>query len=65
MASLAQVVEQTEAREVEQNGAVLSTVADYLTEVATFVNNTNATINSMVSHLQVHVASYGAGLKKR
>lgn len=49
MASLAQSVERTEGQEVEQNGAVLSTVADYLTDVATFVNNPNVTINSTVS----------------
>ena len=50
MASLAQVVEQTEAQEVEQNDAVLSMVANYLTKVATFVNNSNLTINNTVGH---------------
>lgn len=50
VASLAQAVEQTEGNEVEQNGAVLRTVADYLTDVATFVNNTNITIDSAVSY---------------
>ena len=43
-------MEQTEGNEVEQNGAVLRTVADYLTDVATFVNNTNITIDSAVSY---------------
>ena len=42
-------MEQTEGNEVEQNGAVLRTVADYLTDVATFVNNPNVTINATVS----------------
>ena len=45
-------MEQTEGSEVEQNGAVLRTVADYLTDVATFVNNPNITINSTVSFMQ-------------
>lgn len=49
VAELAQAVKQTEANEVEQNGAVLNTVADYLTEVATFLNNSNITIDSTVS----------------
>ena len=43
-------MEQTEGNEVEQNGAVLRTVTDYLTDVATFVNNSNVTINAMVSY---------------
>ena len=43
-------MEQTEENEVEQNGAVLRTVTDYLTDVATFVNNSNVTINAMVSY---------------
>ena len=56
VASLAQVVEQTEGNEVEQNGAVLRTVADYLTDVATFVNNTNVTINATVSYTLTFIA---------
>lgn len=44
-----QAVEQTEAREVEQNRAVLATVANYLTDIATFVADSNITINSTVS----------------
>ena len=43
-------MEQTEGNVVEQNGAVLRTVADYLTDVATFVNNSNVTINATVSY---------------
>ena len=49
VAELAQAVKQTEANEVEQNDAVLNTVADYLMEVATFLNNSNITIDSTVS----------------
>ena len=45
----AQAVEQTEDRPVEQNGAVLATVTDYVTEIATFVADSNITINSTVS----------------
>ena len=45
----AQAVEQTEDREVEQNRAVLATVAGYLTDIATYVADTNITINSTVS----------------
>ena len=48
-------MEQTEGNEVEQNGAVLSTVADYLTDVATFVNDPNITINSTVSCVLLEV----------
>ena len=43
-------MEQTEGNIVEQNGAVLRTVADYLIDVATFVNNSNVTINATVSY---------------
>ena len=50
VASLAQAVELTQGNEVEQNSAVLQTVADYLTDVANFVNNTNVTINATVSY---------------
>lgn len=43
------IVEQTEGSEVEQNQMVLTTVASYLTDIATFVADTNVTINSTVS----------------
>lgn len=45
----AQAVEQTEDRQVEQNRAVLATVAEYLTDIATFVADSNITIDSTVS----------------
>lgn len=46
---LAQVIEQTVNSAVEQNNEVLSTVADYSTELATFVGDTNVNINRTVS----------------
>jgi hypothetical protein len=49
VSSLAQVLELTQGNEVEQNSAVLQTIAGYLTDVANFVNNTNVTINATVS----------------
>ena len=54
---LAQIINQTESSEVEQSSVVLDTVANYLTELANFVNNSNVTINSSVSlnfTLQTH-----------
>ena len=46
---LAQVIEGSVRNESEQNGAVLGTTANYLTNLATFLNSTNETISSMVS----------------
>ena len=46
---LAQIINQTERSEDEQSSVVLDTVANYLTELASFVNNSNVTINSSVS----------------
>lgn len=48
---LSQVVEQSENREDEQNNEVLGTVAVYLGEVASFVNNSMVVINNSVSQL--------------
>lgn len=45
----AQAVEQTQDREVEQNRVVLATIANYLTDIAIFVADSNITINSTVS----------------
>ena len=46
---LTQIINRTESSEVEQSSAVLDTVANYLTELANFVANSNVTINSDVS----------------
>ena len=46
---LSQVIEQSENSIVEQNSQVLSTVASYVTELATFVNNSMVEINVTVS----------------
>ena len=45
---LSQVVEQSEDSIVEQNSQVLSTVASYITELATFVNTSMVDINVTV-----------------
>ena len=42
---LAKIVEQTESNEGEQNSAVLSTIANYLMELATFVKKSNMKSN--------------------
>ena len=47
--SLTQIVQQTEGRQDEQNNMVLGTVANYLTDLAAYINNTNVTISSVVS----------------
>lgn len=47
-ASFAQIIEQTENSQVEQNSEVLNTAAQYLDELATFVNETMITINDTV-----------------
>ena len=46
---LAQVVDGSARNENEQNVAVLNTTANYLTDLATFLNNSNETISVMVS----------------
>ena len=54
---LAQIINQTERSEDEQSSVVLDTVANYLTELIKFVNNSNVTINLSVSlnfTLQTH-----------
>lgn len=45
---LSQVIEQSENSIVEQNSQVLNTVASYITELATFVNNSMTEINETV-----------------
>lgn len=49
ISDLAKVIEGTEQSAINQNAAVLETVADYLTTLATFVTNVNVTINTTVS----------------
>lgn len=49
---LSQVVEQSEGSIVEQNSQVLSTVANYVTELATFVNSSMVEINITVMFWQ-------------
>ena len=47
---LSQVIETSENSQADQNSEVLSTVANYFTEVATFVNSSMVTINNTVSY---------------
>ena len=49
MSMLVQVIEQTENNKDEQDSEGLSTVAGYLTELATFTNDSNLIINTTVS----------------
>ena len=51
MSMLAQVIEQTGNNEGEQNGAVLGITANYLMDLATFLNDSNLTISSNVSEI--------------
>lgn len=46
---LAQVIEGSVRNENEQNSEVLDTTANYLTDIATFLNSSNETISSTVS----------------
>ena len=46
---LAEIVDGTVGDENEQDSAVLDTTANYLTDLATFLNNSNETISSTVS----------------
>ena len=47
---LSQVIEESARNENEQNSTVLGTTANYLTDLATFLNNSNETISSMVNN---------------
>ena len=49
---LAQVIEGSARNENEQSSTVLETTASYLTDLATFLNNSNETINSIVSGIK-------------
>ena len=49
---LAQVIEGSARNENEQNSTVLEITASYLTDLATFLNNSNETINSIVSGIK-------------
>ena len=49
VARLSEVIVGTEDAEIEQNMAVLETVANYFNQLATFVTGTNVTINATVS----------------
>ena len=46
---LAQAIERSENSTVEQNREVLDTVADYSAELATFISNSDISINNTVS----------------
>ena len=46
---LSQIIEQSENSIVEQNSQVLNTVANYITELAMFVNSSMVEINITVS----------------
>ena len=50
MLNLSQVIKQSENSEAEQNSEVLGTVANYITELATFVNNSMVIIDKTVSN---------------
>ena len=47
---LSQVIELSENNTVEQKSEVLSTVTDYFTELAIFVNESSVSINTSVSY---------------
>ena len=49
MSTLAQIIVQSENNTVEQNSAVLDAVADYSTDLATFVASSSVVINDTVS----------------
>ena len=49
MSVLAQIIEQSENNTIEQNNEVLNTIADYSTELATFVGDSDMNINDTVS----------------
>ena len=49
MSTLAQIIGQSENNTVEQSSAVLDAVADYSTDLASFVANSNVMINDTVS----------------
>ena len=53
MSMLSQAVSQTGNNEIEQNEAVLNTVANYFDELAMFVNASNVTVNATVSQIIV------------
>ena len=46
---LAEIIDGTVGDENEQDSTVLDTTANYLTDLATFLNNSNETISSTVS----------------
>ena len=48
MSTLAQIIGQSENNTVEQNSAVLDAVADYSTDLATFVATSDVVINDTV-----------------
>ena len=52
VAMLSEVIRPTENDRVEQNEAVLNSVANYFEELAFFVNDSNVTVNATVSHHQ-------------
>ena len=49
VSTFAQIIVQSENNTVEQNSAVLDAVADYSTDLATFVATSNVVINDTVS----------------
>ena len=49
VAMLSMALMATETADIEQNEAILGAVADYFNELATFVTDTNVTINATVS----------------
>ena len=49
VSTLAQIIGQSENNTVEQNGVVLDTIADYSSDLATFVASSSVVINDTVS----------------
>jgi hypothetical protein len=53
---LAEVIEGSVGNENEQDSTVLDTTANYLTNLATFLNDDNETISSIVSIHELYLA---------
>ena len=54
---LAQAIEPSENNTVEQTSEVLSTTADYSTELAIFVGDSNVNINNTVRYVKIIIST--------
>ena len=54
---LAQAIEPSENNTVEQTSEVLSTTADYSTELAIFVGDSNMNINNTVRYVKIIIST--------